>query len=316
MNFTTNVPLVKSDCPIDYHSEIISVGSCFADNMGLKFDYFKFINTVNPFGILFHPLAIENVLKRCVNLDYFVASDFFFYNERYHSFEVHSEFSNVDLPDLLFTLNALIDALHNKIKTASHFVITYGTAWVYRNIESDTIVANCHKVPQKAFTKELLSVARIENSIKNTINTIRSINPKVQFIFTISPIRHIKDGFVENQLSKSHLIAALHAAINFEKSNCCYFPSYEIMMDELRDYRFYEQDMLHPSKVAIDYIWQQFVSVFMESETLLIAKEIDTIQKGLLHRPFNPNAESHRVFLSKIEEKITALQSQFSHIYF
>lgn len=316
MNFTTNVPLVKSDCPIDYHAEIISVGSCFADNMGLKFEYFKFKNFVNPFGILFHPLAIENILERCVNLRYFVATDLFFHNERYHSFEVHSELSNADPTVLLSTLNGLIDEVHVKIKTASHFILTYGTAWVYRNIESGEIVANCHKVPQKAFSKELLSVAGIENSIKNTIKAIRSINPQMQFVFTVSPIRHIKDGFVENQLSKSHLIAALHAAINFEKSSCSYFPSYEIMMDELRDYRFYEQDMLHPSKVAIEYIWQQFVSVFMESETLLIAKEIETIQKGLLHRPFNPNAESHRAFLSKIENKINVLKSQFSHIYF
>jgi hypothetical protein len=190
---------------------------------------------------------------------------------------------------------------------------------VYRNLESNSIVANCHKVPQKEFSKAILTVEIIEKSIKNTIDLIQKVNPKANIIFTVSPVRHLKDGFVENQVSKAHLITAIYQI--FQSAICnlqsaIYFPSYEIMMDELRDYRFYAEDMLHPSKVAIDYIWQRFseTSIFEESHSIM--EEVETIQKGLSHRSFNPNSESHLQFLSKLQDKMVKLQKRFPKIQF
>jgi hypothetical protein len=189
---------------------------------------------------------------------------------------------------------------------------------VYRNLESNSIVANCHKVPQKQFGKEILSVETVENSIKNTIALIQKVNTKANIIFTVSPVRHIKDGFVENQVSKSNLIAAIYRLLQTEhcQQNTRYFPSYEIMMDELRDYRFYAEDMVHPNQVAIGYIWEQFSETSISEESHSIMKEVETIQKGLQHRPFNPNSESHLKFEQKLAEKITKLVSQYSFMKF
>ena len=196
MDFTTKVPIPKSIFPIDYQSKILSFGSCFTENMARKFDYYKFQNSCNPFGILFHPLAIENSISRIINLELFEEKEFFFNNERWHNFEIHSDLSNPDKEALLLEINDLLVATNKQVQEASHIIITYGTSWVYRNIHTNKLVANCHKVPQNNFDKELLSVSDIEKSIKNTINLIKKVNPNCNLIFTISPVRHLKDGFV------------------------------------------------------------------------------------------------------------------------
>ncbi|HEU0124844.1 MAG TPA: GSCFA domain-containing protein, partial [Flavobacterium sp.] len=210
MQFRTQIPIQKSNVPIDYHSKVLSVGSCFAENMAEKFDYFKFQNETNPFGIIFNPVSIEKLFRRVCHQDLFGEKDVFFHNERWHSFEVHSDLSNSDRQELLETLNKAVTETHKQLKEATHLIITLGTSWIYRSTESNEVVANCHKVPQKQFSKELLSVEVIRESVQNTISLIQTSNPNINFIFTISPVRHIKDGFVENQLSKSHLFSALH----------------------------------------------------------------------------------------------------------
>jgi len=316
MQFRTKIPIHQSNCLIDYNSKIISLGSCFAVNMGDKFQYFKFQNTTNPFGIVFNPVSIEKSIHKVVNQELFTEKDIFFHNERWHSFDIHSDLSNASKEELLVNLNAIIYSLHKSIVEATHFIITYGTSWVYRNLETNEIVANCHKVPQKHFKKELLSFETIQKSIENTNQLIQSINPKVHFIFSVSPVRHLKDGFVENQVSKAHLISAIHSTHNSQLTTHNYFPSYEIMMDELRDYRFYAEDMLHPNQVAIDYIWQLFSESNISEESYSIMNEVETIQKGLAHRPFNPNSESHIKFIEKLDEKITKLVSQYPFIGF
>lgn len=318
MQFRTQIPISKSNNPIDYNSKILSVGSCFVENMAQKFDYFKFQNETNPFGIIFNPVSIEKLFSRVCNEDVFTEKDIFFHNERWHSFEVHSDLSNADRQELLETLNKAISETSKKIKEATHIIITFGTSWIYRNIESTEIAANCHKVPQKQFLKELLSVEVIQKSIQNTIDLIQTLNPNINFIFTISPVRHIKDGFVENQLSKSHLFTALHSALNTEhlKLNTEYFPSYEIMMDELRDYRFYKEDMLHPNQIAIDYIWKLFSENYISQESISTMQEVDEIQKSLRHRSFNPESEQHQKFLAKLQQKMNLLEEKISHIKF
>ena len=316
MNFTTPIPIPKSPNPIDYHSKIISLGSCFAENMGEKFGYFKFQNSVNPFGIIFNPVSIEKLVERVVKNQNFTENDIFFHDGRWHCFEVHSDLSNSNPQEFLQELNAILKETNHQITEATHIIITYGTSWVYRNIASNEIVANCHKVPQKQFKKEILSIETIEKSIQNTIDLIKKLNPNLHFIFTISPVRHIKDGFVENQRSKAHLISAIHKILNHKSQILNYFPSYEIMMDELRDYRFYAQDMLHPNQVAIDYIWEKFKESSINENVFATMDEVESIQRALAHKPFNLHSESHQKFILKLKNKMEILQNQLPFVRF
>lgn len=315
MNFQTQIPLQKYSFPIDYNSKILSLGSCFAENMAEKFEYFKFENLVNPFGIIFNTISLEKLIFRSIHKTYFTENDIFFHNESWHCYEVHSELSNPDKIAFLQTLNRLIDATNLYIEKTTHCLITLGTSWVYKHIESNEIVANCHKVPQKQFVKELLSIAQIETSLQNIITEIQVVNPKCKFIFTVSPVRHIKDGFVENNVSKAHLISALNTS-NFQLPTSIYFPSYEIMMDELRDYRFYAEDMLHPNPTAIDYIWIKFFENYVDEKEFGLMNQVCEIQRALKHRPFNPNSESHLKFLENLNQKINTLENKYPHFQF
>ena len=315
MNLQTIVPLKKEvKNSIDYNSKILLLGSCFSENIGDKLNYFKFQTNQNPFGILFHPKAIENLVTNAINKKKYLPEDLIFQNERWHCFDAHSSLSSADKNELLANLNSAITATNKKLKEATHVIITLGTSWVYRFIETDAIVANCHKIPQKKFLKKLLSVDEITKSLKTTIALLKSVNKNIHILFTISPVRHLKDGFTENMQSKSHLITAIHSVIN--ANNCSYFPSYEIMMDELRDYRFYAQDMMHPNKTAINYIWERFMETQISDSSKLTMQEIETIQKGISHRPFNKNSEQHQRFLKNLEVKKEKINSLFSFIKF
>ncbi len=315
MKLQTKIPLKRATKNlIDYQSNVLLLGSCFSENIGDKLNYFKFQSTQNPFGILFHPKAIENLITNTSNKKVYSSDDLIYQNEIWHSFDAHSSLSSASENELLNKLNVAISLTNKKIKEASHIIITLGTSWVYRYIETDTIVANCHKIPQKKFLKELLSVSEISESLARSISLIKSINSDAAVIFTISPVRHLKDGFIENTQSKSHLIAAIHTLVN--KQDVSYFPSYEIMMDELRDYRFYAEDMIHPNKTAINYIWRKFIDTWFSEETKSIMKEIDEIQKGLLHRPFHEDSKLHQQFLLKLEQKKSSLQERLPFINF
>ena len=324
MQFTTKIPIQKSSFPIDYDSKIMLLGSCFAENMGEKFQYFKFQSTTNPFGIIFNAVSLEKLIRRAVENRTFTENDIFFHNDLWHCYEVHSELSNSDKDAFLESLNDLISSTNKQLNDSTHIIITLGTSWVYQNIASNEIVANCHKVLQKQFTKELLSILQIEESLESIISLVHSVNPNCKFIFTVSPVRHIKDGFVENTLSKAHLIAAIHSVLNRKFStslelttqNNIYFPAYEIMMDELRDYRFYAEDMLHPSQTAVDYIWIQFFENYISESEFGLMNDICSIQKGLNHRPFNPNTKSHQKFLEATKIKIGKIQEKLQHIHF
>ncbi|PCI09249.1 MAG: GSCFA domain-containing protein [Flavobacteriaceae bacterium] len=318
MNFRTQIPTgtstpLSAHAKIDHKSKILLLGSCFTENIGEKFEYFKFQNTINPFGILFHPKAIEKLITDSINQKKYTDTDVFFHNERWHCFDAHSDLSNPSKEDLLEKLNATIVSTHQYLKNTTHIIITLGTAWVYRQIETDCIVANCHKIPQKKFLKELLSVDEITASLENIVALVKSVNPKIQFIFTVSPVRHLKDGFTENSLSKAHLIASILQVLK-ENSSLSevegYFPSFEIMMDDLRDYRFYKSDMIHPNQTAINYIWEHFKSTWINQNSFGIMNQIDTIQKGLSHRPFNKKSEQHQLFLENLQSKIENLKSQ------
>ena len=316
MNLQTHIPFTKNISNlIDYNSKIILLGSCFSDNIGQKLSYHKFESILNPFGILFHPKAIESVIKNALCKKKYTEKDVFFLNERWQSFEAHSKLSSSSKEEIIEQLNKASVSINKAVKNSTHFIITLGTSWVYRFNESGEIVANCHKVSQNKFKKELLSVAEINKSLSLIISLIKEINPSISFIFTVSPVRHLKDGVIENQQSKSHLISALHQIIPIHK-NSFYFPSYEVMMDELRDYRFYKEDMIHPNQIAINYIWEKFYENWLSDEALELKKEVIKIQRGLEHKPFNPNSEGHQQFLSSLQEKIKTLKKKYSHISF
>lgn len=316
MQFTTPIPIVKSNFPIDYQSKILLMGSCFVENIFEKFQYFKFQSAKNPFGIIFNPISIEKLIHRIVNKIAFSEKDIFFHNESWHCFEVHSELSNPDKNEFLQTLNTTLEIAHQQIFQVSHIILTYGTAWVYTEVNLGEVVANCHKVPQSQFTKKLLDIESVEKAIQNSISLIQKINPNCKFIFTISPVRHIKDGFFENNVSKSHLISAVFKTVSTQQNIANYFPSYEIMVDELRDYRFYAEDMLHPNQTAIDYIWIRFFENYIDEKEFETMNAVCSIQRDLKHKPFNPNSKRHQQFLNSIQQKISTLALKNPNIQF
>jgi len=313
MNFRTNIQLQKEENQIDYASKLLLIGSCFSENISKKLAYYKFDAVSNPFGILFNPKAIETLILNSLNEKTYSESDIFLLNERWHCFDAHSDLSATDKNELLHNLNLAVKSTNKRLKEATHIIITLGTSFTYRFIETNAIVGNCHKVPQKKFAKELLSVDEITATLKNICHQISAINPKVTVIFTVSPVRHIKDGFVENSLSKAHLISAIHKTLG--EVNGKYFPSFEIMIDDLREYRFYNSDMIHPNETAIDYIWEQFNHVWIKENTFSVMKEVETIQKGLAHKPFNPDSREYKAFLENLNQKIVDLKRNF-HVIF
>ncbi len=308
MNFRTNIQLLKEENQIDYASKLLLIGSCFSENISKKLAYYKFDVASNPFGILFNPKAIETLILNSLNEKIYAEKDVFLLNERWHCFDAHSDLSSSDKNELLHNLNSAVKSTNKRLKEATHIIITLGTSWTYRFIETNAIVGNCHKVPQKKFAKELLSVDEITASLKNICHQISAVNPRATVIFTVSPVRHIKDGFVENSLSKAHLLTAIHQTLEIVHGK--YFPSFEMMMDDLRDYRFYNNDMIHPNETAVDYIWEHFKQVWLAENTASIMKEVEAIQKGLAHKPFNPNSEQHKIFLADLEQKILVLEKK------
>lgn len=316
MNFTTKIPIspVAEDNQLSYATPVVSMGSCFAAHMQEKFAYYKLPFFSHPFGTLFHPLAIERSLERVCMRQLFTEEDFFLEEDLWLSFDLHSQWANTSLTALLDTLNQDMERLRESLTKTSFLIITLGTAWVYEHLPTGNIVANCHKQPQKLFRKRLLLLSEIEASLRHIIQLVQQRQPAIKVIFTVSPVRHLKDGAQENLLSKSLLICAIHQLLGTggrERSeHLFYFPSYEILMDELRDYRFYKEDMLHPTEQAVQYVWERFSEAFFTSDAQVLMQEVASIQRALAHRPFNPEGEKHRKFLHSLQEKIKKIQEK------
>ena len=310
----THIPLKPVVPAIDYNSKLVLIGSCFAEHIAFKLGYYQFQHLSNPFGILFHPLAIEKLLERALKEQHYTANDVFELNEHWHCYDAHSDLSGKDAQSTVDALNGALKSTNQQINESTHIIITLGTAWVYRNKRSGQIVANCHKVPQREFDKELLTVDEISQGIRGIAELIKATGSKAELIFTVSPVRHLKDGFTENQRSKAHLITAVHQAV--EDGVGHYFPSYELMMDELRDYRYYDRDMIHPNEIAIDYIWEKFKGVWIDPRVYSVMDSVEQVQKGLDHKPFNPQSAQHKEFKEDLEGKIKYLQNQYPFMQF
>ncbi len=307
-HFRTEIAIPKSANKITHQSVLFSLGSCFSSEITEKFRERKFAISANPFGILFHPQAIENALLRIYSLQYYSKSELFKYKELFLSWDHHSSFNSTKSDEILEQINDTIDIANEHLRNTNVVFITLATSFVYKLKVNDLVVANCHKVPNGNFEKLLLSEAEIIESLQNCIDICTDMcRNNVKIIFTISPVRHIKDGFVENNISKSRLINAVYQSIN-KNNNCSYFPSYELLLDELRDYRFYKKDMIHPNELAIDYIWKKFSETYFSDETQAINTQLEKIISGLQHKPFNINTLEYKEFLYSLLKKATNIE--------
>lgn len=316
MNFRTTFTINPEVPKIDYNSRLLLLGSCFVDNIGEKLDYYQLQNLRNPFGILYHPAAIEKFIGRAISFSKYTLEDVFHHNEQWHSFDAHSSLSRENREELVKELNEQLYRTRNYLQNTSHVIITLGTAWGYTLEETGSFVANCHKLPQRRFGKKLMSLPEVTSSLRNIVNSILSYKPDAVIIFTVSPVRHIKDGMVENQVSKAHLLAAIYQLSAQFENGIKYFPAYEIMMDELRDYRFYGEDMIHPNATAVKYIWEKFTQSWFAPLVIPVMQEVEAVQKGLKHRPFNPKSTAHEDFLKRLYQKIENLKNDYPHLEF
>jgi hypothetical protein len=301
MNFTTQIPISKHENNISHKDKIMLLGSCFTENIGNKLSINGFETMINPFGILYNPFSICNSLDRIINLKFLLSEDLVQVNEFWYSYEHHGIFRNENSDNLLQTINLGISEANSFLKQTNWLIITLGTAWIFFLKENNKILGNCHKLNSQLIDRRLLTINEITENINLTINNIRKINPDIKIILTVSPIRHWKQGFRENLISKSTLHLATDQICK-SINNCSYFPAYEIVMDELRDYRFYQADMLHPSEVAVDYIWEKFSNHLFSDNTIQLCKDYFKLHSMKQHRAFNPESQGYKQHLTKIEK--------------
>jgi hypothetical protein len=295
---------------ISHANKILMFGSCFSNNIGECLQNAKFNVCINPFGVIYNPFSIANSMELLIKNDKLTEPDLLQHNGLYYSFCYHTSFSAVDMQCALGKMNRALQQGSEFLKNARNIIITFGSAIAYRYKKANKIAANCHKIPACEFEKIILNIDGIVNIINTAIQNIRTVNSDTNFIFTISPVRHLGDGIHENQLSKARLLVAADEICR-QNADCIYFPAYEIMMDELRDYRFYAADMLHPSQLAIEYIWQKFANAAISDESLKIIEDIEKIQAAKQHKPFNPNSAEHKKFLKTCLEKTRQLQAKY-----
>ena len=316
MKFRTEVEIPFSETKIDLNSKIFSIGSCFATEIAGLLNDGQIQNFNNPFGTLFNPFSINKALKSCHNSEYFTENNLIKFNEYFISLDHHSSFNTRFSHQTLDFINHKIQQSNEFLKETNFVLITYGTSFIYEFLPKKKLVANCHKIPGKYFEKRYLSNLELCDSISESISLIKDICPEnVQILFTVSPVRHTKDGIVENQISKSKLINALHEVISTEE-NCTYLPIYEIMMDDLRDYRFYKEDLIHPNSQAIQYIWEKFGNAYFSEETKTFITENLKIKKALEHKTDDLKNPQYLEFQQKLKVKIASQQGKVKHKIF
>jgi hypothetical protein len=291
------------------------LGSCFVENIGNLLTQNKYNTSVNPFGVIYNPISVGNSLQILIDNKQFTEEDLNFSNELFFSYSHHGSFSHKNADECLKKINAKINTSSVDLAGADLLFVTFGTAWVYELTDSGEIVSNCHKQPESIFNRYRLDVDEIVCFYKKLTLSLSLFNPQLKIVFTVSPIRHWKDGAHGNQLSKSTLLLAVDQLVQLF-DHVSYFPSYEIVMDELRDYRFYHEDMIHMNSTSVKYIWDRFTDTFMEKHTLDYMKKIQKIISAAHHRPFNPNTESHQNFIQSTFLNMEMLEKQLPNLSF
>jgi hypothetical protein len=313
MTFRTILPIPKAPFEIDYHTPILTLGSCFTENIGERLKALRLPICVNPFGIVYNPISIADSINYLMTDDFYAEKDIFKHHDLYHSWQHHGRFSSPDIDKILRGVKAEIKKGRDTLKKTKILMLTLGTARIFMEKKTGQVVANCHKVPASHFEEKRLNVAEIVEKLSDTFEKIKSQNIDCQIIITVSPIRHIKDGLVENQRSKATLILAAEA-LSKQYSNVQYFPAYEIMMDDLRDYRFYEADMIHPNSQAIDYIWQRFLDTYFSEKTQGIMREVGKLNTMQNHSPLHGDTEGYQQFVDKVRKYEMELKEKYSFL--
>lgn len=311
--YQTEVQLPCFEARVGYQHPFMMMGSCFATNIGERLVRLKLPVMVNPFGVIYNPLSVASSIKRLVEGKELCEDDLFLQGGIWNSYAHHSSFSAVDRDECLAKINQSLASGGIMLRESSHLIITLGTSWAYRLKASGEVVANCHKTKAAEFDRFFVDSNKAVEALREAIEAARSINPSLKIIFTVSPIRHIKDGLVENQRSKASLMLACHTLCN-ELDGVAYFPSYEIMMDELRDYRFYADDMVHPSGLAVDIIFKKFVHSAVSSLSVEAMTEVDKIVRAVEHIPFNAEGEEYKKFCASMAAKAEKLQVKYSFL--
>ena len=316
MKFRTEVEIPQSKAKINIEDQIFSIGSCFATEISdlLKSGQIQTLN--NPFGTVFNPFSINRAVKKLHNSTLYAEDELVFYNDEFISLDHHSKFTSRFSHQTLEKINTNLEFGNQFLQNTNWVIITYGTSFIYEFLPKKKLVANCHKIPAKYFEKRLLTNLEITDSIYETVVNLTDIcKENVQILFTVSPVRHTKDGMIENNLSKAKLISAIHEILpQFE--NCHYLPVYELLMDDLRDYRFYKEDLIHPNKQAIQYIWEKFGKAYFSEETMNFITENFKIAKALEHRPEDDKNPKYQEFLNGLRGRISAQQSKVKHKIF
>lgn len=309
-SFRIPVKVNRIGFEISHSDKILSVGSCFSEHIGEKFADLKFDIVINPFGQQYNPHSIACGLDKLVSGYTYNEKDIFYHNELCHSFDFHSDFSSTDIGTTLSMMNESVAIASERVRHAKVLFVTLGSAFAFRYKQTGEVVSNCHKVSGTKFDSPLLKPEEIINDWRNTLSKLFELNNNLMVVFTVSPVRYLAYGAFENSVGKAHLFTAINELITlFDR--CFYFPSYELVVDDLRDYRFYDADMLHPNSIAIEYVWESLAHAFFSDETLKLNNLINDFLSGLNHRPRNPQSMQHKAFLKSLIDKATHLQSAF-----
>lgn len=321
MKFHSAFDIPKLSPPIDHTQKLFLIGSCFTENIGEKLRKYKFNVLENSHGILFNPVSVTEAINDYIKNEKYSIEDIFSFNEGWHSWKHHSRYSALSANEALEKINIAISKSHDFLKNADVVMITLGSAWVYKltekasNYQRGKVAANNHKAPAEWFRRELLKPSDVIQILDNCIQQLMQFNPDIKIIFTISPVRHLREGVVDNNRSKAALIHSIHELVN-GKENLYYFPAYELVIDDLRDYRFYAEDLVHPNYQATQYVWEKFITACMDEKTKSLLEEIHSINLAYQHKPFNPTSEQHKRFLYSNYEKTKSLQQKFPYLNF
>ncbi len=310
MDFILPFSVKKPLCRVGLRQPLLLMGSCFTEAVGAKLAERRFDALINPHGILYNPISLSEALTDYRENKKYGPKDIFQFNETWRSYKHHGKFSGTSADACINNINPLIEKAHGQIKKGGWLVITFGSAFIYRHKKTDQWVGNCHKIPSAEFDKELLSKEEIAAEWKKQIAALQKLNPALNIIFTVSPVRYVRDGLIENNRSKGILIDAAHTLVE-QHDNCFYFPAYELVIDVLRDYRFYTEDMVHPNEAGVNYVWEKFVESFCDDKTKKFIEEYEPLLKGLQHRPFQEDTQAHKKFKADLVEKIKALDEKY-----
>ena len=313
-----NTPIKINPLPdlINHRDHILSIGSCFAEQMALFFQKRKIRVLSNPSGIVYNPLSIARLLENLMEERMVFREELFFRDGLYHHYQFHGSYSGTNADEVAEKMNASLKSASAQLRNSRFLILTLGTSWVYREKEMGEVVANCHKVPNMQFDKEWLSPAVLHKSLLKAFEALQQLRPDIKIIITVSPVRHLRDGAVENSKSKAALLLTAAYLQHSLPDRVFYFPSYELMMDELRDYRFYGEDLVHPSAIATDYIIRRFAEVAFDGETRDLLKRTEDLLRAVGHRPFNPDTEEHQRFRKKQLETVKELMRDFPALDF